>query len=220
MTVLVYVIRFLRCTVHLEADLLISVLQLGGGDQVVFLRFRHVVHCLATSPFSRRLPVNVAQGNDHHAEENQDGHQTHGQGNREPLEAILRFFFRHGSRDSVVFTVGSGEAAGAEARRWISWDADAGAPVEAGSGRAGVGWAVAIAPFVTWGAGADVVVDAVVARSTVGAGVGRAVVDVDLAALARKACSTAAHASAAQDHTQAFIGTWQSRALVHFSLAV
>lgn len=201
--VLVYIIRFLRRTVHLKADLFISVLQLGGGDQVVSLRFRHVVHCLATSPFSRRLPVNVAQGNDHHAKENHDGHQTYGQRNREPLKAVLRLLFRHGSRDRVVFAVGSGEAAGAEAGRWTSRDADAGSPVEAGSGRAGVGGPVAIAAFVSRGAGADVVVDAVVARSAVAAGVGGAVVDVDLAALAGKACSTAAHANAALDHTQA-----------------
>lgn len=107
--------------------------------------------------------------------------------------------------------MGSSEAAGAEAGRWISRDADAGAPVEAGSGRAGVGGPVAIAAFVSWGTGADVVVDAIVARSAVAAGIGGAVVDVDLAALAGKACSTAAHANATLDHTQATC-RWAKRA--------
>lgn len=217
MAVLVYVIRFVRCAVHLQADLLISVLQLGGGDQVVSLRLRHVVHCLASSPFSRRLPVNVAQGNDHHAEQNHESHQTHGQRNRGPLETVLAFFFGHGSGDRVVFAVGSGEAAGAEAGGWVPWDAHAGAAVEAGSGRAGVGGPVAIATFVSRGAGADVVVDAVEACAAVSAGVVRAVVDVDLAALSCESRSTAAHANAPQNHTQAICGLVTQVSVTNFT---
>lgn len=205
--VLVYVIRFVRCAVHLQADLLISVLQLWGGDQVVSLWFRHVVHCLASSPFSRCLPVNVAQGNDHHAEQNHESHQTHGQRDRGPLEGVLSFSFGHGSGAWVVFAVGSGGAAGAEAGGRVPWDAHAGAAIEAGSGRAGVGGPVAVAAFVSRGTGADVVVDAVVARATISTGVVRAVVDVDLTALASEARSTAAHANAPQDHTQAICGS-------------
>lgn len=149
----------------------------------------------------------MAQGNDHHAEQNHESHQTHGQRDRGPLEGVLRICFGHGSCDRVVFAVGSGESAGTEAGRRVPWDTHAGAAVEAGSGRAGIGGPVAVTAFVSRGAGADVVVDAVVARATVSAGVVRAVVDVDLAALASEARSTATHARAPQDHTQAICGS-------------
>lgn len=132
----------------------------------------------------------------------------------------MGFLFGHRSGDRVVFTVGPGEAAGAEAGGRVPWDAHAGAAVETGSGRTGVGRPIAIGAFVSRGAGADVVVDAVVASAAISAGVVCAVVDVDLAALASETRSTAAHANAPQDHTQAIIGTWQSRAFVHSSLAV
>lgn len=102
--------------------------------------------------------------------------------------------------------MGSGEAAGAEAGGRAPWDARAGAAIETGSGGTGVGRPVTIAAFVSRGAGADVVIDAVVARAAVSAGVVCTVVDVDLAALASKTRSTAAHANAPQDHTQAICG--------------
>lgn len=151
--------------------------------------------------------MNVAQGNDHHAEQNHESHQTHGQRDRGPLEGVLSFSFGHGSGDRVVFAVGSGEAVGAEAGGRVPWDAHAGATIDAGSGRAGVGGPVAVAALVSRGTGADVVIDAVVARATVSTGVVRAVVDVDLTALASEARSTAAHANAPQDHTQAICGS-------------
>lgn len=151
--------------------------------------------------------MNVAQGNDHHAEQNHESHQTHGQRDRGPLEGVLSISFGHGSGDRVVFAVGSVEPAGAEAGRRVSRDAHAGAAVDAGSGRAGVGGPVAVAAFVSRGTGADVVVDAVVARATISAGVVRAVVDVDLTALASETRSTATHANATQDHTQAICGS-------------
>lgn len=116
--------------------------------------------------------------------------------------------------------MGSGEAVGAEAGGRVPWDAHAGAAVETGSGRTSVRRPVAIAPFISRGAGADIVIDAVVARAAVSTGVVCAVVDVDLAALASETRSTAAHANTPQDHTQAIIGTRQSRAFVHSSLAV
>lgn len=53
---------------------------------------------------------------------------------------------------------------------------------------------------------AGVFVDAVVTGAAVSAGVGGAVVDVNLAALACKSCSTAAHTDASQDHTRATCG--------------
>lgn len=129
----------------------------------------------------------------------------------------MGFLFGHRSGDSVVFAVGSGEAAGAEAGGWVPWDAHAGAAVETGSGRTGVGRPVAIASFVSWGAGADVVVDAVVAHATVSAGVVCAVVDIDLAALASETRSTAAHANAPQDHTQAICGSVGQVSVTNFT---
>lgn len=124
--------------------------------------------------------MNVAQGNDHHAEQNHESHQTHGQRDRGPLEGVLSIFFGHGSCDRVVFAVGSGRAA--------------------------VGGPVAVTAFVSRGTGADEVVDAIVACATISAGVARAVVDVDLTALASEAHSTATHPNAPQDHTQAICG--------------
>ncbi len=129
----------------------------------------------------------------------------------------MGFLFGHRSGDRVVFAVGSGEAVGAEADGRVPWDAHAGAAVETGSGRTSVRRPVAIAPFISRGAGADIVIDAVVARAAVSTGVVCAVVDVDLAALASETRSTAAHANTPQDHTQAICGSVGQVSVTNFT---
>lgn len=130
----------------------------------------------------------------------------------------MSFSSGHGRCDGVVFTEGSGEATGAEAGWWVSRDAHAGAAVEAGCGQAG--GPVAVASFISRWTGADVFVDAIVARASVGTGVVCAVVNVDLTALASEARSTAAYPFSPQDQTQAIICAQHTGAFVHPSLAV
>lgn len=62
---------------------------------------------------------------------------------------------------------------------------------------------LAVPPGVPWSARAGVVLDTVVTGAAVSTRVRGAVIDVDLAALACKSCSTAAHTDASQDHTRA-----------------
>lgn len=147
--------------------------------------------------------MNVAEGNDSHADQDHKSHQANSQRNGDPLEAVMSFSSGHRSGDGVVFTVGSGEATGAEAGWWVSRDAHAGATIEAGSGQAGVGGPVAVEAFISRCTEADVVVNAIVACASIGTGVVCAVVDVDLAALASEARSTAAYPFPPQDQTQA-----------------
>lgn len=96
MIVFVDKVRFLQIAVHLEADFLVGVFQLGRRDQVVSLDVGQIVHSLRFSPLSLRLPVDVPQSQAHHAQQHEQRHQPHGQGDRRPLEAVLHLSLGHG----------------------------------------------------------------------------------------------------------------------------
>lgn len=88
-------VRFLRIAVDFQADFMVGVFQLRCRDQVVPLNAGTVVHSLRITAVSLGLPVDVPQGQAHHAEQHQQRHEAHGQRNRRPLEAVLDLSLGH-----------------------------------------------------------------------------------------------------------------------------
>lgn len=130
MVVLEDVIRFLLTTVHLQVHFLVRVLELRRRDQVVPLRVRLIVHGVV-SPFSSRLPVDVAQRDRHHTHEHEQSHQTYAQGHGGPLEVGLWLDRLQGKRVGVIVAARPREAAGTQTHRRAAGNADARATVQA-----------------------------------------------------------------------------------------
>lgn len=224
MIVFVDKVRFLRITVHLQADFLVVVFQLSLRDQVILLHVRHIVHRLCVPLISVGLPVDVPQSKAHHAQQHQESHEPHSQRNCRPLEAILDLpvGYRRGD-GSEELAVRPGEAGCADAGGWRSaWSTSSCAktPVEAGKERALVQDSVAVASAETCGTGASVVVDPILAGSSIQTGVPSALVDVDFAALAGESSTAATHSHAAMNQTETTISAGKRRALVHSLFAV
>ena len=201
-------VRLVRVAVHLQTHFVIDVFQLRGGYQVVPLDVRQVVHGLPVSPVPAGLPVDVPESQAHHAQQHEQGHQAHSQGNCRPLEAILDLP-AHWQGHSKVLAAGAGEAGRADAGgRGLPGTPSPGAdtPVQTGLEGALLQGPVAVPSGVAWGTGAGVVVDAVEAGASVDAGVTGALVDVDLTVHAGEARLAATHTHATVNHAQTTCG--------------